>query len=277
MNKSLFFIKFSVNFNFKIDIDYNFQDWTHAKIDISFFKKTSSKKSCLDIDANFALMNWKFFKIQTSEIFIRIIIIFITIRDLNIDKHIINKYVIVFIIFIKKNNKENDIRVMFRRETHIMNNLKINIFMKNEIINFKKIFIDFDKNIARINNCNVIIFIKMRNFNKTIFKSVHLQKIIIISSRSKISILMHHFDMSNSRDFLFELNKIFYIIVYVHVIDIIINAMILRNDFDKLIQISRNHRFDQFSELNFSNVFKIDVIKKNDVYDLAVKHSKFIH
>ena len=53
--------------------------------------------------------------------------------------------------------------------------------------------------------------------------------------------------------------------------------MILRNDFNKLIQIPRNHRLDRFSKLNFLNVFKIDVIKKNDVHNLAVKHFKFIH
>ena len=133
-------------------------------------------------------------------------IIFITMRDLNTDKHIINKYIIVFIIFIEKNNKSNDVCVMFRREVHVIDNLKINIFMKNEIMNLKKIFIDFDHNIARINNCNVNIFIKIRTFNKTITKSIHLKKIIIIFSKSKILVLMHHFNVSNNRDFLFESN-----------------------------------------------------------------------
>ena len=161
-------------------------------------------------------------------------ITFIMIYDLNIDKHIINEYVIVFMIFIKKNDKSNDVRVMFRREVHIKNNLKINIFMRNKIISSKKIFINFENDIARINSCNVIIFIKMRIFNKAIFKLIHLRKTIIIFSRSKISILMHHFDVLN-RNFLFEFDEILYIIIYVHVVNIIINAMILRNDFDKLI------------------------------------------
>ena len=164
-------------------------------------------------------------------------IIFITIRDLNIDKHIINKYVIVFMSFIEEDDKNNNVRVMFRRETHIMNNLKVNILMKNEIMNSEEIFIDFDKVIARINSCSVIIFIEIRIFNKAVFKLIHLRKIIIIFLRSKISISMHHLDVLN-RNFLFEFDKISYIIVYVHVVDIIINAMILRNNFNKSVQIS---------------------------------------
>ena len=128
-------------------------------------------------------------------------------RGLNIDKHIINEYIIIFMIFTEKDDKSNDVRVMFRRETHIMNNLKVNIFMKNEIINFEEIFIDFDKVTARINSCNIIISIKMRTFNKTVSKSIHLRKTITIFSRSEISILMHHFNVSN-RNFLFESDEI---------------------------------------------------------------------
>ena len=180
-------------------------------------------------------------------------------------------------IFTEKNDKKNDIRVMFRREIHIINNLKINILMRNEIINFEKIFIDFEKNTARINNCNVIIFIEMHIFNKIIFKSIHLRKMITIFARSKVSVLMHHFNVSNNRDFLFKSDEIFYLIAYVLMIDIIINVVILQNNFDKLIQILRNHHLDRLSELNFSNAFKIDVIEKNNVHDFPIEHSKFIH
>ena len=204
-------------------------------MNISLFKKTLSEKNCFDINADSVLINRKFFETQTSNVFIRIMIIFITIRDLKTDKYIINEYVIIFMIFTEKNDKKNNVRVMFRREAHIMNNLKINILMKNEILSFKEIFIDFEKSIARINSCSVIVFIEMRTFNKTVFKSIHLRKTITISARSKIPISMHHFNISNNRNFLFEFDEIFYLIVYAHMIDIVINTIILRNDFDRSI------------------------------------------
>ena len=234
ISMSLFIIKFSMNFDFEVDTDYDFQNWTYVKINISFSEKTSSEKSCLDIDAGFALINRKFFETQAFDVFIRIMITFITIRDLDIDKHIISEYVIIFMIFTKENDQENDVRVMFRREIHIMNNLKINILMKNEIMNFEKISIDFEKNTARINSCSVIVSIEVHSFNKAMFKSIHLRKTITIFLRSKISISVHHFDVSN-RNFLFEFDEILYITVYAYIINIIINAMILRNDFNKLI------------------------------------------
>ena len=149
--------------------------------------------------------------------------------------------------------------------------------MRNEIINFRKIFINFDKITARINSCNVIIFIKIYIFNKTISKLIHLRKIIIIFSRSKISILMHYFDVSNNQNFLFESNKIFYLTIYVHMINIILNAMVLRNNFHKLIQILRNYCLDRFSKINYLNAFKINAIEKNNAHDLTIKHFKFIY
>ena len=180
ISKILSIIKSSIDFDFEINTDYDFRNWTHAKVNISFSEKTLLKKNCLDTDANPALMNYKFKKIQTSNVFIRIIIIFITICDLRTDKHIINEYVIVFMIFTEKNDKNNNVRVMFRREVHIISNLKTNILMKNKIMSSKKIFIDFDNSIARINNCSVIIFIKICIFNKAIIKLIHLRKTITI-------------------------------------------------------------------------------------------------
>ena len=167
-------------------------------MNISLFEKASSEKNCLDIDANSVLIDRKFFEAQTSNVFIRIMIIFITVRGLRIDKHIINEYAIVFMIFIEKNDKGNDVRVMFRREVHIVNNLKINILIKNEIMGPEEMFIDFEKNTARINSCSVIVLIEMRTLSKTISKLVYLRKTITISARSEVSISMHHFDVSDN-------------------------------------------------------------------------------
>ena len=39
----------------------------------------------------------------------------------------------------------------------------------------------------------------------------------------------------------------------------------------------RNHCLDRLFELNFSNIFKIDVIEKKKMHDLIIKHFEFIH
>ena len=186
----LFIIKYSMNFDFEVDIDYGFRRWTHVKVDISLFEKALSEKGCFDIGAGSALIDRKFFEAQASNVLIRIMITFITVRDLNTDKYTINEYVIVFMIFIEKDDKSNDARAMFRREIHIMNNLKINILMGNEIMGPEEIFVDFGNGTARINNCRIIVFIEVRIFSKAISKSIHLRKTIIIFSRSELPILM---------------------------------------------------------------------------------------
>ena len=47
--------------------------------------------------------------------------------------------------------------IYLRRELHIVNNLRIKIFIKNNIIEFKEIVINIVNKKIRINSCDIII------------------------------------------------------------------------------------------------------------------------
>ena len=112
-------------------------------------------------------MNENFFKIQIFDILIRIIILSFQIRDLNINRHENEKYVI-FDIYIFNTKNDKKIILLFKRKMYFVNNLKTNIFLNNNIINFKNFTIDIIKRQIIIVNIDIIVVLKIRFFKLTI-------------------------------------------------------------------------------------------------------------
>ena len=130
-------------------------------------------------------------------------IIFISVRKLNINKHMFDEYVIIDIYFLKHKN-DNAIIIKITRETHLIDDLKINMLIENDCIDFKKIIVDVANNIVYINSCDVIVAMNVKISRIIVQIFVHARKTIIVSSQFKIIISMHYITIFNDRDFLFE-------------------------------------------------------------------------
>lgn len=158
---------------------------------------------------------------------------------------------------------------MFCREIHLINDLKTNIFIEINIISFKDIVVNLITCTTRIESCNIIVSIKIRISNKFIFKSIYFRKFITISSRSKISIEIYYFAILEDRDFLFESNEISHLTSYVYLINVITKTIILRNNIDRLVYISRNYCLEKLFEIKYLNAFYIDVNNVDEIKELA--------
>ena len=177
-------------------------------------------------------------------------------------------------MFDTKNDQK--ITSLFRREIHFIDNLKINMLLDNDIIELENFAIDMTKKHAMINNIDIIISLKIRFLKLTIQRSIHLKKITIISSYVEMIVVVHHVELSTTKDFLFESNDNLNFILYAHLIDAFIKFIVVRNDREFSIMISRNFRLDRIFEIDFFSDFYID-IDDDDVKYLVVKKLKFIH
>ena len=86
---------------------------------------------------------------------------------------------------------------------------------------------------------------------------------------------INHINFSISRNFFFESTNDLNIFIYVHVIDVFTISIIVRNDKNVSIKISRNFRLKRIFEIDFSNAFYI--FNDENVRHLIVKSIKFIH
>ena len=219
-----------------------------------------------------SFVNKNFFKTQISNIFIRTMTSSFKIRDLNTNRHENWKYVICDIYLSNIKNDKN-VALIIRREIHLIENLKINILLDNNIIKTKKFFIDIIKRQISIFNIDVIISLKIKFLKQIIQRSIHIKKTIIVSSYNEITISINYVNLLNTRNFLFELNNNINLSIYVYLINASITLIIIRNDKNLSIMIFKNTRLKRTIEIDFSNAFYIN--NNENVKYLIVKKSKF--
>ena len=215
-------------------------------------------------------------KEQTFDIHIRIMITPLTVRDLKIIKYKINEYALIFIYIYDKDDIINErIRACFIKKMHIIDDLKINIFIDNDINESENIIVFIESRIAHINSCDVIVFLKVKITEIVVTKSMYLRKITMISSRTKFSIEIHHLVVPNKK-YLFESEEIFNLTAYTHLMNVFIKTILLRNEFDISIQISRNYRLERITKMNYFNAFYIFTTDENanEIRDLTAKRPR---
>ena len=220
-------------------------------------------------------MNYAFFKSQTFDTFIRIIISSLKIRDFNNKMHETWKYVITNIyLFDTKNSKK--VISIFRREIHLIENLKTNMFFDNNVINSKKIVFDVTKKFVVINNIDVIIILKSRLIKNVVSKLVYLRKLIIVSIRIKMIVNVHNACLSKNKNFLFEFNNdVIKLIIYAHFVNVFTFSILIDNNKNYSIKIFKNARLDKIIKIDFSNVFQIKT--NENVRFLIVKQFKITY
>jgi len=131
----------------------------------------------------------------------------ITICDLDNIKYCTNKYTIVFIFFLKiKNKKQAFAKIICK--TYLANNLKTNILIKNNFINFKRIVINIVSKFVYIESCIVIVDLEVKTTCTIVYKQIYIKKAINVLFKLEITISIYYIFISSNRNFLFKLNKL---------------------------------------------------------------------
>ena len=166
---------------------------------------------------------------------------------------------------------------MLRREIHLIDNFKTNMLIDNDVFDSKNVVINSIKRQTFIINTEITIFVNIRSSKTSIQRSIYIRKITVISSQFEIAIFIHHVSFSISKNFLFESIDDINFILYVHLVNASISVILIRNERNQTIQISRNFRLDRITKLNFSNVFQISIENVDNAKHLTIKKSKFTH
>ena len=145
----------------------------------------------------------------------------------------------------------------FNIEVHLIENLKINIFVDNDILIVQHVKLNLIQETIKLNNCQkFFVFI-----NVLIKKKVELKRIIRVKNNVIISIkiivdlsIFYYDNLSNNRDFLFESQCIEYLNdddnVFVHIIDVELNYVMIKNTIDYVVQLFKRVRFDSIIKFN---------------------------
>ena len=268
-------IRFNVNVFKNVDSDYDFRDWNYFRVKIFLIENDEQEDVTMNIDADITLTNENFIRRQKFDVVVRKMIFSIIVRDLDTTQHESSNYVILSMYLLGTKNDAST-KTLIEKKIHFVRNLKINMLIDNDIIVFESIVTDVDKQKITIRNCDITILMKIR-FRVTHVqqRSIHAKKIIILSSRAQLIIVVHNLfdELFVNRDFFFEFDDIEFIL-YAHFVDFFIKIILITNNTNVSIKISRNFRLKKFVELNYFNVFHVD---EQNVIELTVRMSTREH
>ena len=180
------------------------------------------------------------------------------VRGIGNDIHETNKYIIYKIYLSNKKNTNEHIVIIkiTRREIYLVNKLVADMLLENNILVLEEINLLFSKGIAYIDSCDMNILIEVRLKESLIRQVINLKKTSIILLYLNITVIIYYLDLSN-RDFLFKSREDSILFLYAKIINKNIEAILVKNDSNKLIKIQRNIKLDDLSNLIINNYYHV--------------------
>ena len=159
-------------------------------------------------------------------------------REIKNDIHEINEYIIYKIYLSDEKNKNERIVIikMISREIYLIDELAIDMLLKNDILILKEVNFLFLKKIAYIDNYNVNILIEVHLKESLIRRVINLKKVFIISSHSNVTITIYYLNFLDY-NFLFKSRENSILFLYTKLINKNIKAILIKNDSNKSIKI----------------------------------------
>lgn len=266
----LFILTSIVDLSQDLRTGFEFRDYQYARTGLSLIEKGPNHSKCLNTKAALIIMNKKFFLTQFKEL-IRTMITKIIVRDIDSNKHWIKEYVISLIFFRRTDDQSRQIKTCIRRKIYLINDLKINVLIKTNVLIFEKFILNFKKGLTRIKNCSINILIQTKRHVKSVNQLICLKEIIIVFSRFQIQVRIHNLNFFD-KDFFFKFENVSFDF-YFHVMGLKTSDVLIRNEEDKPLKILRNFRLKRMIEMNYSNAY----IATKNTMDLIIEKSQQIH
>ena len=126
-------------------------------------------------------------------------------REIKSNIYKINKYIIYKIYLFNEKNKNERIIIakIIRREIYLVDELVIDILLRNNILVLKEIDLLFLKEIAYIDSYNMNIFIEIHLKESLIRRVINFKEIFIISLYLSVIIIIYYLNLFNY-NFLFK-------------------------------------------------------------------------
>ena len=176
---------------------------------------------------------------------------------------------VFFALYLNDESKNVFVREYFRREVHVIKNLKCKFFFEMNILKAKQIIINLINKIIIIFTCkDLIMFIKIAlKSNAQIRRVIHFKNQIVIffKSMTQILIYMKNKSLSNDKNYFFKSNQQQLTIflrqlndLYIHVCHDNVTEVYVRNDKNMTIKISRQIRLKTLIKYETKECHQID-------------------
>ena len=164
-------------------------------------------KICVDTDCDMSLIDRKYLLKTRFEINIQKIKKLIRIRNIDDKLHDNSEYVILDFYISEKLKDKSSTVIHFCREVHIVDDFRVNVLLKFDILVSKKSVIDYQRKVIRFSCCKDLkIIIDIVFKEQRITRSIRATVMIVVSSHAFMimSVRIRNDRLSKNRDYSFE-------------------------------------------------------------------------
>ena len=159
-------------------------------------------------------------------------------REIKNDIYEINEY-IIYKIYLSDGKNKNERIVIIKttsREIYLVDELVVDMLLKNDILISKEVNLLFSKKIAYIDNCDINILIEIHLKESLIRRVINLKKAFIISLYSNVTVIIYYLNFLD-RNFLFKSRENSILSFYTKLINKNTKAILIKNNSNKSIKI----------------------------------------
>ena len=238
-----------------------FKNWSYVTTTITFDLTTllsltyPNGSIYLDTGCGVTLIdrNWLAKKLSSQKI--SAMLVFLKVRGVGASKHESEDFAFTTIYISSIDKKGREVYASISCKLHLIEGLKANILMDNNLLCTKGFAINFSTSSALIHSCDMKIDIIARQNSGFLRQKVLAGTLTIVPSCSEALVAFQHIELSYSRDFLFHPSSQQHLTLYSHFFDHTSTKILVRNNTNYIIKILLYHRLGCITKLPHENCF----------------------
>ena len=234
-----------------------FRPWNYTYIMFKIKPEHEATDACLDTGCGVSLIDRNWLKKTHADTTILRMASPLKVRGVGTNKYETDEFAILPIYLPGKDKDGQDILACLTAEFHLVDNLRAQMLIGNDIIGPQGIIIDVSNQFATIFQCESIqVPIEPRQRSQFVRRNIHAQEAMVVPPHSEVLVPVKiPQDIPTDRDFIFEPKPQKSMSMYAYLVDSTFSSVLVKNSTDKSVQIPRKSKLGAIQEMAYENCF----------------------
>lgn len=211
--------------------------------------------ACLDTDCGVTLVDKAWLLSHLSHQKISTMSTTLNVRGIGTLKHKFAQFAALSLYFPGENETGQRVYTSIKCELHLVDGLRANILVGNDILSSKGFVININKNCTFIGSCGVTIPINAKQHGQFLRRKLLASGDNVVPPRSKTIIPPVPVSLPNNCDFLFHPTTQANLTLYAHIVDHTTTKILVSNTSDRSLRIPQHQKLGHIVDICYENCF----------------------
>lgn len=180
------------------------------------------------------------------------------VREIGASKHESAQFAELSLFLPGENNKGQKVYTSFKCELHLVEGLRANMLIGNNILAPENFVLNIGLGHAVVRSCGVKITMKAKQRGQFLKRKLLAENDGVVSPHFEAMIPILSVSLPDDRDFLFHPATQTNLTLYTHIVDHETTKVLVRNTSDRPLRISRQQKLGHIVDIHYDNCFLVD-------------------